>query len=166
MDAALFQWFTAARSQSVLISGQILKAKAEELNTEITRISGVAQVDGSHLGRFRHNTWYRSVCGENAAVDKDVCDEWTVTVLLPVLRRYDPCDVFNADETGFYWLLAIAFEKQGLFCQLKTKVMRVWWHQKKRLRCTFKKYVCSDENLQCTPMFSSADIVATLGRDC
>ena len=29
--------------------------------------------------------------------------------------------------------------------------------------CTFEEYVCSDNNLQCTPMISSADIVATLG---
>ena len=38
-------------------------------------------------------------------MDKDVCEEWMETVLLPVLRRYDPCDVFNADETGLYWRL-------------------------------------------------------------
>ena len=55
--------------------------------------------------KVRHNIRYRRVCGENAAVDKDVCEEWTETVLLPVLRRYDPCDVFNADETGLYWRL-------------------------------------------------------------
>ena len=38
-------------------------------------------------------------------MDKDVCEEWTETVLLLVLRRYDPCDVFNADGTGLYWRL-------------------------------------------------------------
>ena len=31
------------------------------------------------------------------------------------------------------------------------------------INCTFEEYVCSDNNLQCTPMLSSADIVATLG---
>ena len=34
VDDALFQWFTAARAQSVLVSGEILKAKAEELSKE------------------------------------------------------------------------------------------------------------------------------------
>ena len=29
--------------------------------------------------------------------------------------------------------------------------------------CTYEEYVCSDNNLQCTPMLSSADTVATLG---
>ena len=32
MDASLFQWFTAARLQSIPISGEILKEKAEELS--------------------------------------------------------------------------------------------------------------------------------------
>ena len=35
VDDALFQWFVAARSQSVPISGEILKCKAEELSKEL-----------------------------------------------------------------------------------------------------------------------------------
>ena len=35
VDATLFQWFTAARAQSVPLSGEILKAKAEELNSRM-----------------------------------------------------------------------------------------------------------------------------------
>ena len=35
VDAALFQWFTAARAQSVPISGEVLKAKAEELALQL-----------------------------------------------------------------------------------------------------------------------------------
>ena len=31
------------------------------------------------------------------------------------------------------------------------------------INCTFEEYVCSDNNLQFTPMLSSADIVVTLG---
>jgi len=33
VEAALFYWFTAARAQSVPTSEEILKAKAEELNS-------------------------------------------------------------------------------------------------------------------------------------
>ena len=35
VDAALFQWFTAARAQSIPISGEIMKTKAEELAAEL-----------------------------------------------------------------------------------------------------------------------------------
>ena len=103
MDAALFQWFTAARAQSVPLSGEILKAKAEELNSGMGHDQWSCSSGWLSRWKVRHNIRYRRVCGENAAVDKDVCEEMTETVLLPVLRRYDPCDVFNADETGLYW---------------------------------------------------------------
>ena len=105
VDAALFQWFTAARAQSVPLSGEILKAKAEELNSGMGHDQWSCSSGWLSRWKVRHNIRYRRVCGENAAVDKDVCEEWTETVLLPVLRRYDPCDVFNADETGLYWRL-------------------------------------------------------------
>ena len=45
IDAALFQWFTATRAQSSLISGQILMVKAEELGS-IRKQTGPALVDG------------------------------------------------------------------------------------------------------------------------
>ena len=35
VDEALFQWFTAVRTQLIPISGEVLKTKAEELNKEI-----------------------------------------------------------------------------------------------------------------------------------
>ena len=49
VDTALFQWFTAARAQSVPISGEIMKAKAEELAVELD--PGLAHVDGFHDGK-------------------------------------------------------------------------------------------------------------------
>jgi hypothetical protein len=38
-------------------------------------------------------------------VDIDVCNDWKQRKLASILRRYDPSDVFNADETGLYWRL-------------------------------------------------------------
>ena len=50
MDAALFQWFSAARAQSIPISGEILKAKAEELSKGLD--PGLVLVAGSPDGKF------------------------------------------------------------------------------------------------------------------
>ena len=47
-------------------------------------------------------TKYKVVSGENAAVDKEVCEDWQQTILQPILQHYD---VFNADKTGLYWRL-------------------------------------------------------------
>ena len=56
VDAALFQWFTAARLQSIPISGEILKAKAEELSKALPRLRlwnhGLALVDGFPGGKY------------------------------------------------------------------------------------------------------------------
>ena len=80
VDAALFQWSTTVESWTCS-SGWLSRWKV------------------------RHNIKFRSICGKNAAVDQEVCDDWKQRKLLPVLRRYDPSDVFNADETGLYWRL-------------------------------------------------------------
>ena len=106
VDAALFQWFTAARAQSVPISGEVLKAKAEELALQLDSTEPWNCSDG-WLSRWknRHNITYKTVSGENAAVDQEICDDWKKTILEPLLDRYNPNDIFNADETGLFWRL-------------------------------------------------------------
>ena len=70
VDMALFQWFTAARAQSVPISGKVMKARAKELAVELDPAASWTCSSG-WLSRWkkRHNIKYRSVCGENASVD-------------------------------------------------------------------------------------------------
>ena len=106
VDAALFQWFTAARAQSVPISGEILKTKAEELAFELDP-SALWTCSSGWLSRWktRHNITYKAVSGENAAVDQVICEDWKLSTLSPLLEQYDPNDIFNADETGLFWRL-------------------------------------------------------------
>lgn len=106
VDAALFQWFTATRAQSIPVGGQLLKAKAEEISKEVDPTVEWSCSSG-WLSRWkaRHNIAYRSVSGENASVDKGVCVDWKERTLQLILSRYDPNDIFNADETGLYWRL-------------------------------------------------------------
>ncbi|XP_071043113.1 tigger transposable element-derived protein 4-like [Parasteatoda tepidariorum] len=40
------------------------------------------------------------MCGEAEAVDMRPVEEWKNGLLKDVLQRYNPCDVFNLDETG------------------------------------------------------------------
>ena len=35
-------------------------------------------------------------------MDVDAADQWSSTVLAEILERYEPCNVYNADETGIY----------------------------------------------------------------
>ena len=107
VDAALFQWFSAARAQSVPISGEILKSKAQELATELDPDHEEWSCSNGWLSHWkvRHNISYKAVSGENAAVSKEVCEDWKKSTLYPLLQRYHPNDVFNADETGLFWRL-------------------------------------------------------------
>jgi hypothetical protein len=106
VDEALLQWFTAARAQSIPISGKVLKTMTEEMSQKKDPQSDWKCSSG-WLSRWkeRHNVSYRSVCGENASVNQEVCTDWKENVLQPLLEKYSPDDVFNADETGLYWRL-------------------------------------------------------------
>jgi len=75
VDAALFKWFTAARAQSVPISGEILKAKAEELNSEMSHDQWSCSSGWLSHWKVRLNIHNRRVLGGNAAVDKDMCEK-------------------------------------------------------------------------------------------
>ena len=83
--------------------------KAEELSKELdpstTMESRTCSSGWLSWWKVRYKMKFRSICGENAAVDQEVCDDWKQRKLLPVLRRYDPSEIFNADETGLYWCL-------------------------------------------------------------
>lgn len=96
--------FSAARAQSVPISGEILKSKAQELATELDPDHEEWSCSNGWLSRWkvRHNISYKAVSGENAAVSKKVCEDWKKSTLSPLLQRYHPNDVFNADETALF----------------------------------------------------------------
>ena len=101
VDVALFQWFTGTRAQSVPISGEVLKAKAEELALQLDSDEPWTCSD-DWLSQWKngHNITYKTVSGENAAVDKDICDDWKKATLKPLLDQYNPNDIFNADGKG------------------------------------------------------------------
>ena len=89
-----------------LISGDILRAKAEELFAELGRTRRWSCSNG-WISRWktRHNIKYKAVSGENTSVDRTVCDDWRESTLKPVLQHYSANGVINADETGLYWQL-------------------------------------------------------------
>ena len=105
VDAALYQWFTAARAQSIPISGEILKAKAEELSKEMGSLEWNCSSGWLSQWKKRHNITDRKISGESAEVDLNVCEDWKESSLLPVVRQYDPSNICNADEMGLYWRL-------------------------------------------------------------
>ncbi|XP_042913701.1 tigger transposable element-derived protein 6-like [Parasteatoda tepidariorum] len=104
-----------ARAQNIPISGLILKEKALQFANEL----GVSEFSASN-GWFewfkeRHGLSFKKMCGE--VVDTRPVEEWKNDLLKDVLQRYNPCDVFNLDETGLFFRLVpdktLTFQSEG-----------------------------------------------------
>ena len=57
------------------------------------------------LQRFilRHDLTFKKVCGEVADVNDKELKEWKESKLSDVLKRYNPCDIYNADEYELFY---------------------------------------------------------------
>ena len=53
--------------------------------------------------KARHGIAMKVKCGESLSVDKKATEDWKVLTLKPLLEQYNPCDIYNADETGLFY---------------------------------------------------------------
>ncbi|XP_060077937.1 tigger transposable element-derived protein 4-like [Ylistrum balloti] len=106
LENALIKWFAQVRSQNIPLSGEVVKLKAKEFATKL----GLSDFESSTgwLDRFkeRNNLSFKKVCGESKSVDSQSNQmlDWQ-TKLKSILQEYQPCDIYNADETGIFFRL-------------------------------------------------------------
>ena len=105
VETELLKWFTEMRANNVPISGPILKAKATTIAERQGKVGW--ECNDGWLSRFkkRHNIVFKTLCGESSSVDDVSLDQWRESVLKRTLAKYQPSDVYNADETGLFWRL-------------------------------------------------------------
>ena len=76
---------------------------------EFAKLLGIQNFYASNgwLGNFRkrHDILFKTIRGEAGAVDLNVVRRWIEEELNPVLKDFDPEDVYNADETGSYYTM-------------------------------------------------------------
>lgn len=53
----------------------------------------------------RHEITFKTVQGEEGAVNVGELNDWQTSVLRDELQKYKPKDIFNLDETGLFWKL-------------------------------------------------------------
>jgi hypothetical protein len=103
IDDAMLKWVTTARDKNIPLSGTLIREKAKEFAAALGREDFLASVGWLDKFKKRHGIVQKSVCGESASADLQVSDNWQKNCLPDLIRQYDPNDIFNADETGFFF---------------------------------------------------------------
>lgn len=104
ISIVLHRWYSLARSQGYTISGPILQEKAKMIANEL----GIAENDFSAssgwLQKFlmRNNISLFTISGESAIVDLNKIQSWKENLNV-IIEEYDLKDIFNADETGYFF---------------------------------------------------------------
>ena len=103
VDNALNQWFKTILHKGVRISGLILKAKAEEFAEKLGQPDFLATEGWLSRWKGRCQIRCKQAHGEKASADFGGAEVWKSTKIHELLSEYNPCDIYNADETGLYY---------------------------------------------------------------
>lgn len=103
VERSLHRWFLDARARNIPVSGPMLQQKAKDF-AFIHQAEGFAASSG-WLQRFkaRYQIVGKTVSGESADANDDSIRKWLDEEWPGVLAKYDPKEIFNADETGLFW---------------------------------------------------------------
>ena len=102
-EEAVKRWFTENRNNDVAIDGRTFRIKAIEFSQKL----GEKGFNGSAgwLTRVKQHNGivHRTISGEANSVDTEVVNEFRSTVLVDLLAKYSPKDIYNGDEAGLQY---------------------------------------------------------------
>ena len=105
INDSVYNWFVFQRSKMIPISGPIFQEYARKIAAKHGDEGTFRASNGwLHRFRFRYNIYFKVISGEAAGVDPDIVDDWC-SRLPVILADYEPCDVYNCDETGLFFRL-------------------------------------------------------------
>ncbi|CAM4835599.1 unnamed protein product [Rotaria magnacalcarata] len=83
----------------------VLQQYARDIAQQLDECTNFRASNG-WLDRFRtrYNIQFRPICGEARAVDPSTVDDWKGR-LHSIIEHYDPCNIFNMDETSLFYKL-------------------------------------------------------------
>lgn len=103
VEEAIKTFVTQARSANLPVTGNLIKKKAEQFGNAL----GTPEFKASNgwFSRFinRNEMKYRCLTGDAAEANQVVAADWLKTTLTPLISRYDYDDIYNADETAFFY---------------------------------------------------------------
>lgn len=106
VDKALILWFRQKSSRpEIRIDCGMMLMQANKFRQQFSPES--AELAPAWIDRFkkRYGLGRITKAGESGGVDTEVVEEWKSGKLREILKNYEPKDIYNADETGLFWLL-------------------------------------------------------------
>jgi hypothetical protein len=129
LEAALHEWVVRMENQHIPINGDLIKATASRLFQKMPEYYGTEEPKwsegwlGGFKGRF-HIRKYKQA-GDSGSVDRGKA-EGRLRELQDIVASYASHDIYNADETGLYWLATpeytLATKKQSGKKQKRNRV--------------------------------------------
>ena len=102
LNEAVFEWFCAARSKNIPISGRLIQEKALLLSAQLDLDDFMASNGWLESWTRRNNIRLSALSGEAAEVNPTVVDDWKAR-LADICKGYKMEDIYNADETGLFF---------------------------------------------------------------
>jgi|UniRef100_A0A2S2QVQ0 hypothetical protein len=103
VDKAVLKWIACKQNYNLPISNMLIKKKAihfaQKLGFDDFRASS------GWLDKFksRHNIMFKVICGKSVDISEEDSDLWKSNILPKLIEKFDPKDIFNADETGLFF---------------------------------------------------------------
>ncbi|XP_053555651.1 tigger transposable element-derived protein 4-like [Bombina bombina] len=104
LNKLLWEWFVAARSKNLPISGPILQTQALALAKELGKTDFKASNGWLESFKRRHCIVWNEICGEAKDVDQETVSQWEEKLKM-LKEPYATKDIYNGDETGLFFRL-------------------------------------------------------------
>uniref|UniRef100_H3B6X8 HTH CENPB-type domain-containing protein n=1 Tax=Latimeria chalumnae TaxID=7897 RepID=H3B6X8_LATCH len=102
VDEALFRWFRSAMGSNLPV-GEILKAKTGKFAVDLNIDDFKATNGWLDLWKKRYDVVFKELTERKKDTDVPSATNWNGNQLLAIPQRYEPDDVYNADEVGLYY---------------------------------------------------------------
>jgi len=99
---ASLQWFKEVKRRGLIISGPMLREKANDLS-KIMGVDFDPSLSWVHRWQERNGIIFKRQHGEKHSHDTEAAEYWIASVWPRIQEQYSASDVYNCEKTGLYF---------------------------------------------------------------